>query len=80
MVDAILSNKGTPSQLDKMRKELRESIVSIARCVFPVFVGPRTAVILCFVISTFGVLFFFTYQILLVLKNKNRLKHDRIGE
>jgi hypothetical protein len=23
--------------------------------------------------------FFFTYQILLVLKNKNRLKHDRIG-
>ena len=30
MVDAILSNKGTPSQLDKMRKELRESIVSIA--------------------------------------------------
>ena len=51
----LLANnlKGKP-----IMPELNESIVSIARCVFPVFVGPRTAVILCFVISTFGVLFF----------------------
>ena len=45
--------KGKPIMPDS-----NESIVSIARWVLPVFVGPRTAVILCFVISTFGVLFF----------------------
>ena len=30
LVDSLLDEKGTPSQQDKMRKELRESIVSIA--------------------------------------------------
>ncbi|MEX0963611.1 MAG: glutathione S-transferase N-terminal domain-containing protein [Pseudohongiellaceae bacterium] len=29
-VDAIMSNKGTPAQLDKARKELRESLITIA--------------------------------------------------
>ena len=36
----------------------KESIVSIARWVLPVFVGPRTAVILFLGISIFGVYFF----------------------
>ena len=36
----------------------KESIVSIARWVLPVLVGPRTAVILCLVISIFGILLF----------------------
>ena len=36
----------------------KESIVSIAKKVLPVFVGPRTAVILFFVISTFSMVFF----------------------
>ena len=30
MVDSIIAGSGTPSQLDKMRKELRESLISIA--------------------------------------------------
>lgn len=30
MVDALMANKGTPAQLDKARKELRDSLVSIA--------------------------------------------------
>ena len=30
MVDSIIAGSGTPSQLDKLRKELRESLISIA--------------------------------------------------
>lgn len=30
MVDALMANKGTPAQLDKARKDLRDSLVSIA--------------------------------------------------
>ena len=30
LVDSIMAGDGTPSQLDKMRKELRESLISIA--------------------------------------------------
>ena len=30
LVDPIMAGRGTPSQLDKMRKELRESLISIA--------------------------------------------------
>jgi RNA polymerase-associated protein len=30
MVDALMANKGTPAQLEKARKDLRDSLVSIA--------------------------------------------------
>ena len=53
-------------------------MVSIARWVLPVLVGPRTAVILFLIISIFGMCINSLLDIV-VVKEQNRLKHDRIG-
>ena len=63
--DRLLNLRGNP-----IIPESKESIVSIARKVFPVFVGPNTAVILFFSISTFSIKKFLTTICCCALRTK----------
>lgn len=52
LVDSIMAGDGTPSQLDKMRKELRESLISIAPIFSekPFFMSDEFTIVDCVVV------------------------------